>query len=197
MLPIVEAIAGIIMTYKVVKTLGNVAQWLSGTSSAVKNLASLFGFKGKGSATAVLNSTLKDTQKTADVCKTTESKFKLPKWSTVIKGLGELALVVTAVIAYLGVLGLVMKIPGVKDTVYEGANVLEETFTSIARVLIPIAAVSVGVVALGSVNVAQVATGLANLGIIILGTESVILAVGVYAVFPFTTLFEGQLEEVL
>lgn len=174
----VATIVALITTFKAIKTLGNVAQWLNNTGSAIKGLAGLFGFKGKTSVSKVFDKTLKDSGKTASLCKTTESKFKLPKWSTIIKGLGQLSLVVSAVIAYIGVLGLVMKIPGVKSTISDGAYVLEETFNSIARILIPLAAVSAGVVALGKINIKQVATGLADLGIIILGTEAVITAVG-------------------
>lgn len=178
MIPIVKTIAGLLIGFKVVKTLGNVAQWLSGTGSAIKNLSSLFGFKGKKGGTTSLNTTLKETSKTANIARSTESAFRLPKWSTIIKGLGQLGLVVTAVIAYIGVVGLFMKIPGVEETVQDGTRLLVDTFSGLLKIVIPLAAFSAGVVALGMVSIAQVSKGLANMGIVILGTETVILAVG-------------------
>lgn len=175
----VATIVGLITTFKAIKTLGNVAQWLNNTGGAIKGLAGLFGFKNKDSVSKVFDKALKDSGKTAGLCADVQSRFKLPKWSTIIKGLGQLALVVTAVVAYVGALGLFAQIPGVKDIISDGADILEETFTTIAKILIPLTAVSVGVVALGSLNISQIALGLADMGIIILGTEAVITAVGV------------------
>ena len=178
MIPIVQTIAGLLVGFKVIKTLGNVAQWLSGTGSAIKNLSSLFGFKGKKGGISNLNTVLKETSKTASIAGSTESAFKLPKWSTIIKGLGQLGLVVTSVIAYIGVVGLFMKIPGVEETIQDGTRLLVNTFSGLLKIIIPLAAISVGVVALGMASISQVSKGLANMGIIIGGTEIVILAIG-------------------
>ncbi len=105
------------------------------------------------------------------------SSFKLPSWKSLGKGLAELAVIVTAVEAYVAALGaLIEKFPNIEDWLETGTDALVTTFTGIAKILIPLAGLT-GLSLLTSTGKVTY-KGLAELAVIIGGTTAVVTAIG-------------------
>ncbi len=130
---------------------------------------------GLGKAT----STMKEA---SNFSKATKS-FQLPSFSTVLKGLGELALIVTAIGAFVIAVGELTRIPGFNNVLTKGLKALEETFLGLIKVFPSIALYSVLVLGLG-VTSSMVAPGVASLVGIIGGIELLIMAIGLLASIP-------------
>lgn len=107
--------------------------------------------------------------------------FKLPSIKTVLTGLAELAIVVAGLTALMTAIGYFMKIPTVKEATTTGIKMIVEVFKGIGKILVPLALVTAGMLAMGSLGgkgVASIALGLADMAIVIVGTEAIMLAVG-------------------
>lgn len=104
--------------------------------------------------------------------------FKIPDAKTILKGLEDLALIIGGMTAIVTAIGLLTKIPGFNETVHEGIDSVVEIFGGITKILLPLTGVSAGITLLGSMGVSTIAKGLADLAIVILGTEAIITAVG-------------------
>ena len=112
-------------------------------------------------------------------------ELKVPNISTILKGLADVAIIIGGCTAIIAAMGLIAKIPGVSDTVHDGIEITSQVFWGIAKIIIPLAAMSALVGVMGSFGVKQFVAGLADLAIIILGCEAVILAAGTIASLPY------------
>ena len=121
--------------------------------------------------------------------KSSKSSFTVPDVKTVLKGLADLALIVGGVVLLVEAIGLFMKIPKAKETLTDGISALVETFAGLAKIILPLAAFSAGIVGLGAVSPVTVLSGMAGLAIIIGGLELVLLAVGAISKLPYVQEF--------
>lgn len=115
--------------------------------------------------------------------------LKVPSVTTILKGLADVALIIGGCTAIIAAMGLIAKIPGVADTVHDGIELTSEVFWGLAKMAIPLAAVSALVGVMGNFGVKQFLAGLADLAIIIIGCEAVITAVGMIAKIPYVGEF--------
>ena len=106
-----------------------------------------------------------------------------------LKSLANIAIIIGGVIVLVGAIGLLTKIPGFNDVIHDGLEAVATLFKGLMPALIPIAAVSVGMKALGNINVGTVAKGLANAAIIVGGTTVLITAVGALLSIPYFSDF--------
>ena len=148
-LTVVSAIGTAMAAWKVVK----------GVSAAFTALGGLFGKKtslGSGAAGGVGGVSIKNT----------------------LKQLANIAILVGGIIALVGAIGLLTRIPGFTDTIQTGLKAITDVFTALAPAVVPMAVASVALYALGQIKVSTVSTGLANAAIVIGGVTVVITAVG-------------------
>lgn len=114
------------------------------------------------------------------------SSFKLPSFKTIIKGLGELALIVTATGIYVGAVGaLIQKYPNLKEILSEGTDALVDLFIGIAKILIPLAGLT-GLSYLAGQG-KGIMKGLGELAVIVGGTGILIAAIGELMRIPGAT----------
>lgn len=144
--------------------------------STIKGIAGgLFDkLTGKGSAKGA-GSLLDDVSKTGNSA--SKMNFKLPNFSTILKGIGELALIIGACTAIVVAYGGLAKIPGFKEFIANGVDVMVDTFIGIAKIILPvlgISAISAGLGLLSSI----VLPGLGILALIIGATTAIIVAYG-------------------
>lgn len=104
--------------------------------------------------------------------------FSVPSPKTILKGLGDLSLIVGGVIALTEAVGLFMKIPGAEETLNQGLQAIGKAFLQIGKVSPFIAAAAAGFKVMGKIGVSTFAKGLADFAIIVGGIEGVVLAVG-------------------
>ena len=107
-----------------------------------------------------------------------KADMHVPKASTVLKGLADLAIIIGGITALMGVIGLFMKIPGLKEIVTNGLNTVVEVFSGLGKITIPLLVFSAGMVALGAVGIATVALGLAGFATIVTGTVALMGIIG-------------------
>ena len=101
-----------------------------------------------------------------------------------LKSLANIAIIIGGVIALVGAIGLLTKIPGFNDVMHEGLNSVVTLFKGLLPAIVPIAAVCVGMNLLGDIKVGTVAKGLANAAIVIGGTTVLITAIGALLSIP-------------
>lgn len=130
---------------------------------------------------------------TTGITKFTENLkvFKIPDAKTIIKGLEDLAIIIGGMTAIVTAIGILTNIPGFNETVHSGIEAVCELFKGISKIIIPLAAVSAGVSLLGNIGVTTVAKGIADLAIVILGTEAIVTAVGLIDSIAGEFLSEG------
>ena len=148
---------------------GALAAWkvAKGVSSAFSALGSLFSKKVSTNAGGIGGISVKNT----------------------LKALANIGIIVGGIIALVGVIGLLTKIPGFNEVIRSGLESVAAVFNGLLPALLPIAAVSVGVYALGNIKVGTVATGLANAAIIIGGIEALITVIGAFLSVPYLSEF--------
>lgn len=108
-----------------------------------------------------------------------KADIQVPKASTVLKGLGDLAIIIGGVTALMGVIGAFMRIPGLKEIVATGLDTVVNVFSGLGKVTIPLLVFSAGMVGLGAVGIATVALGLAGFATIVAGTVALMGVIGV------------------
>ena len=106
-----------------------------------------------------------------------------------LKSLANIAIIVGGVIALVGAIGLLTKIPGFNDVIHYGLQSVATLFKGLMPAIIPIATVCAGMNALGNIKVGTVAKGLANAAIVIGGTTVLITAVGALLSIPYFSDF--------
>lgn len=104
--------------------------------------------------------------------------FKVPNAKTILKGLSDLALIIGGFTAIVTAIGLLTKIPGFNETVHNGIESIVTLFSGITKILIPLSGVSAGITLLGNMGVTTIVKGIADLALIIIGTEAIITVVG-------------------
>lgn len=125
------------------------------------------------------------------------SKFQMPSAKVVLKGLGNLGIIIGGVMTLAVTMGLLMKIPGFEETIIEGMQSLGIAFKGIAQIAAPLTAVSVACVLLGKIGVGTIAKGFANFAIIIAGVPVLLTAVGALMSIPyFGTFLSTGIESV-
>ena len=115
--------------------------------------------------------------------------FSVPSPKTVLKGLADMALIIGGAAAVVTAIGLLMQIPGFEQTVKSGITAIGIVFNGLGSIVLPLTAVSAGVVQLGKIGVASVAKGFADLAIIIGGTSVLITAIGALISLPYFSDF--------
>lgn len=135
-----------------------------GVTGLISTLSSLFGKKKKGAADGATGGiSIKNT----------------------LKQLANIAIIVGGVVALVGAIGLLTKIPGFNDVIHNGLQSVKDLFIGLLPALIPITLVCVEMRVLGSVKVGTVSKGLANAAIIIGGTAVLITAIGALLSIPY------------
>lgn len=163
---------GVSMIFKILKNIG-----LLKFPLLSKLFGGLFGSKAAGGVSDALNGA----GSIGSAVNENAKSLKLPSVKTVLLGLADLAIIVGGLTALVVAIGYLMKIPTVKEATTTGINTVVEIFKGIAKILIPLGLVTAGMVALGSLGgtgVASVAMGLADIAIVIIGTEAVMMAIG-------------------
>ena len=115
--------------------------------------------------------------------------FSVPSPKTVLKGLADIAIIIGGAIVVVEAIGLLMKIPGFEQTAKDGIKAIGIVFEGLWSMIIPITAISLGVVGLGKIGVATVAKGFTDLAIIIGGTAILITAIGALISIPYFSDF--------
>lgn len=104
-------------------------------------------------------------------------KFQLPSFSTILKGIGELALIIGACTAVVAAYGALSKIPGFTEFMKGGVNSLVLVFNGISKILLPVFAISAISAGLGLLS-SIVLPGLGILALIVIETGLIVAAFG-------------------
>ena len=141
----------------------------------------LFGklFGGKGASAAADG--IKGAAGIGNAVNENSKAFKIPDIKTVLTGLADIAIVIGGLTVLMLAIGGLMSIKGVKEATTTGIKTVVDIFSGIAQIFIPLALVSAGMLAMGSLGPAgmlQMAEGLADLAIVIVGAEAVMVLVG-------------------
>ena len=133
---------------------------------------------GKAIAKVTGAKNVKEVGKMSDLTKSIKKTFNVPDAKTVLKGLADVAIIIGGMTAIVAAIGLLTKIPGFNSVMNGGIETVIKVFSGIGKIILPLAAVSAGMALLGTLGVGPIAMGLADLAIIIIGTEAVVLAAG-------------------
>ncbi len=106
-----------------------------------------------------------------------------------LKAMASIGIIIGGVVSLITTLGLLMKIPGFKETIKSGTSSLSIVFNGIRQILLPLTLLSAGMVLLGKIKVATVAKGAANTAIIIGGVTVLITAIGALMSIPHISDF--------
>lgn len=115
--------------------------------------------------------------------------ISVPSPKTVLKGLADIAIIVGGVITLIEAIGLLMQIPGFEQTAKKGIKAVGIVFSGLGDVILPLAAVSAGVVLLSKTKATQIADGFASFAIVVGGTSVLITAIGVLLSLPYYSEF--------
>ena len=169
-------------------TLGTIVGALIGGGGLIWGLSKVWNtfrkIKAVGSGVTSLlglGKSAKVLSEASTLSKATKS-FTLPSFKTVLTGLGELATIIVALGTLVLAIGELTRIPGFKEVMASGLDMIIKTFKGLGEVLVPIAAFSAIAVAMGLVT-AVTGGGAVFLGILALATlmgglEILVLAIG-------------------
>ena len=115
--------------------------------------------------------------------------FSVPSPKTVLKGLADIALIIGGLIVVVEAIGLLMQIPGFEQVAQDGIKAIGIVFEGLWSIMLPLTALSLGVVALGKIGVATVAKGFADFAIIVGGISTLITAIGALISIPYFSDF--------
>jgi hypothetical protein len=115
--------------------------------------------------------------------------FQMPSAKTVLKGLGNLGIIIGGVISLAVTMGLLMKIPGFEETITEGMDSLGIAFKGIAEIAIPLTLVASACYVLGKVGVGAIAKGFAGFAIVVAGVPALLTAIGALMSIPYFGTF--------
>lgn len=148
-------------------------------SSGLASVASLIG----GKLTSGISKLFSKGKGLGDVA-SSSSGFKLPDPKEVLKGLADLAIIIGGLTALIAAIGLVMKIPGAKEVMTNGIQMVVDMFTGIGKIILPLAAVSGLTAAMGLVGIMTMVQGFAGLALVIDGLAAVIGVIGLVLQIP-------------
>lgn len=140
----------------------------------VKSMRSIF--TGLGS----LSKLSKTTNNLPDIGKATK-KFEVPKASTILKGLGDVALIIAGLTAIVGAYHLLVNETGFDKFVEDGLDTLKMLFAGLGSIAIPLAAMSGLNYALSKIDAKSFIKGLGELAAIIGGTTILVGAIGYFS----------------
>lgn len=115
--------------------------------------------------------------------------FSVPSVKTVLKGLADVALIIGGVIGIVEVVGLLMQIPGFEQVARDGLKAIGIVFEGLLEIILPLTALSTGIIALGKIGIPTVAKGLAGFATIVDGVPAVITAIGALISIPYFSDF--------
>lgn len=174
---IIAAVAVGGLLWKGVKGIFNIVKGIGGMLSTVGSVG-----KGIENANKVLSGG-KSIGKSASV-------FTVPKPTTILKAMADLALIIGGIIVLVDVIGQVSKISGFKQNLKAGLDTLKETFKGLGEILIPLTAFSAGVAVLGkNFGVGAALNGMASFALIVGGLEIIITAIGAINSISFIKSF--------
>lgn len=104
-------------------------------------------------------------------------KFELPSFGTIIKAIGELALVITACTAIVAAYGALNKIEGFSEFMTGGIDILVKTFEGIGKIVLPLIGISAVIAGLGIVS-PVILEGMGALALVVGGVGLIIAAFG-------------------
>ena len=162
-----------------------------GIFSAIGSILGIGGSVGKGMKG--ITSALKGTGGVSEQA----NALKVPKITTVLKGLADIALIVAGLGVLVVAIGGLMQIPGAKYLMSEGLTVIKDLFLGLGSVAIQIGAFSALIVALGFATPVTVLSGMAGFISIIGGLELLILALGAIYQIPAVKEFQSGGKELL
>lgn len=174
---IITIIGGVVLAILALKTIASIGSTISKISEGLK------GFKALGGTSKVANS-ITGAGEIGKAAKNSSKGLKIPDIKTILKGLADVAIIVLGTEAIIIAAGAIVKIPYFGDFLATGIDSLKKIFKGIASVGLELLAVTGVMIGLGLLGVKTVALGLANLAIIILGTETVIIAAGAIMKIP-------------
>lgn len=148
-------------------------------SSGLASVASLIG----GKLTSGISKLFSKGKGLGDVA-SSSSGFKIPDPKEVLKGLADLAIIIGGLTALITAIGLVMKIPGAKEVMTNGIQMVVDMFTGIGKIILPLAAVSGLTAAMGLVGIMTMVQGFVGLALVIDGLAAVIGVIGLVLQIP-------------
>ncbi len=181
-------IAGILMVG------GIIYKGVKGIFGIFSGLGAMLGMGGSvGKGIKGISSALKGTGGISD----SANALKVPKATTIIKGLADLALIVGGLMVLTAAIGEVMKDQYTKEVMGSGLNAIKELFVGLGTVAIQIGVFSGIIVGLGFANPATVLSGLLGFGAIVIGLEAVLAALGSMVENPKIAELATKGQEVL
>lgn len=180
-LGISSAFVTLFKVLKKISDLTGVSTVLKGIFSITKKLISPITNLGKaiGGLTGAEN--VESVANVGKLTGTMSKAFTVPDIKTVLIGLADLAIVVGGLTTLILAIGGLTKIPGFNEVISSGIDAVQKVFKGLWEIIIPLGVLTVGMAALGlagGYGAAAVAIGLADLAIVIIGTEAVMLAAG-------------------
>lgn len=112
-------------------------------------------------------------------------KFQMPNAKTVLKGLGNLGIIIGGLVVLAGTMGLLSKIPGFNETMNNGMESLGIVFKGLGAIAVPLALATTAVYLLSKVKVGDFAKGFANFAIVMSGTSALVTAIGALLSIPY------------
>lgn len=117
--------------------------------------------------------------------------------ATIAQGFAGLALVIDGLGIVVGAVGLLLLIPGFKDVITNGLNMVVNIFEQLSKVLVPLGVLSALMIALGLATPVVMVSGLVGLAVVIDGLALVMASLGVLSQIPGFTWLVGEGGELL
>lgn len=107
-----------------------------------------------------------------------ESSFTVPKVTTILKGLADLALIIAGVEGVILAIGELQRIPGFEKYTKQGLSLLVDVFQGLGSIILPLVTISAGIAVLGTISLKTVSLGFVGFAEIIAGIPAVITGIG-------------------
>lgn len=107
-----------------------------------------------------------------------KSSFKLPTWKHLLKGMGQLATLITGAILFVEAIGLLTRIPGFKENITTGVDALVDVFTGVLKISVPLALLAGGSALIGNLPYKTILQGFGGIATIIGGTTALMSVIG-------------------
>ena len=117
--------------------------------------------------------------------------------ATIAQGFVGLALVIDGLGIVVGAVGLLLLIPGFKDVITNGLNMVVNIFEQLSKVLVPLGVLSALMIALGLATPVVMVSGLVGLAVVIDGLALVMASLGALSQIPGFTWLVGEGGELL
>ena len=101
-----------------------------------------------------------------------------------LTAIANVTLILTAMMGLIALLGEISKIPGVKEALANGVDILKKVFGGLGEVMVPMVVFVGGVSLLGKVRVRDALRGITNFGLILEGILGVTTIIGTFLADP-------------